>query len=85
MDRKSMPLIVMLVAGAITCLITFIKHYTVFGKLLSLLIVLIIFYALGSVLKMTLDHFDKENEKKRKAEGEVIEKEGSDTNEEKKE
>lgn len=79
MNRKSMPLILMLVAGAITCVITFIKEYSILEKLFSLLIVLIIFYLLGSILKLTLDYFDKENEKKRKSEGEVIEKESEST------
>lgn len=79
MNRKSMPLILMLVAGAITCVITFIKEYSILEKLFSLLIVLIIFYLLGSILKLTLDYFEKENEKKRKSEGEVIEKESEST------
>lgn len=75
MDRKSMPLILMLIAGAITCIITFIRRYSVLGKLVSLLIVLLVFYFLGSVIKWTLDYFDNQNEKKNLEEGEVIEKE----------
>lgn len=76
MNRKNMPLILMLVAGAVTCVITFIRDYSILGKLLSLLVVLVIFYVLGSILKWTLDFFDSQNEKKNKEEGEVIEKEG---------
>lgn len=75
MNRKNMPLILMLIAGAVTCIITFIQNYSVLGKLVSLLIVLLIFYFLGSVLRWTLDYFDRQNEKKSKEEGEVIEKE----------
>ena len=74
MNRKTMPLILMLIAGAITSIITFIKKYTIFDKLIALLIVLLVFYFLGSVLKWMLDYFDAQNEKKRIEEGEVIEK-----------
>jgi len=77
MDRKSMPLVLMLVAGAITCIITFIRRYSVFGKVFSLLVVLIVFYFLGSVIKWTLDYFDKQNEIKNMEEGEVIEKDSN--------
>ena len=65
----------MLVAGAVTCIITFIQNYSVLRKLISLLVVLLIFYMLGSILRWTLDYFDSENEKKNKEQGEVIEKE----------
>lgn len=75
MNRKNMPLLLMLTAGAVTCIITFIEHYTVFEKLASLLAVLVVFWVLGSILKWTLDYFDRKNEEKLKAEGEVIEKE----------
>lgn len=75
MNRKNMPLILMLVAGGVTCIITFIQKYSVLYKLVSLLIVLLIFYFLGSILRLTLDRFDRQNEEKSKEEGEVIEKE----------
>lgn len=75
MNRKSLPLILMLVAGAVTCIITYVMNYSVLAKLVSLLIVLLIFFFLGSVLKWTLDYFDSQNEKKALEEGEVIEKE----------
>lgn len=68
MNRKTMPLVLMLVAGAIVSIITFIKGYSIVNKLLALLIVLVLFYFLGSVLRWTLDYFDRQNEEKRKAE-----------------
>lgn len=83
MDRKYMPLFLMLVAGAVTCIITFIQNYSVLHKLVSLLIALLVFYFLGSVIRWTLDYFDEQNEKKAKEEGEVIEKETEDGAEEK--
>lgn len=78
MNRKNMPLILMLVAGAVTCVITFVRDFSILGKLTSLFIVLLIFYILGSILRFTLDTFDMQNEEKNKQEGEVIEKENED-------
>lgn len=74
MNRKNLPLLLMLTAGTVTCIITYIEKYTLFGKLLSLFVVLLIFYLLGSILKWTLDFFDMQNEERLKDEGEVIEK-----------
>ena len=62
MNRKNMPLILMLTAGAVTCVITFIQNYSILGKLVSLLFVLVLFYFLGSVLKWTLDYFERQNQ-----------------------
>ena len=88
MKRKYMPLILMLLAGAITAVITFIKRYTMVQRLSALLAVLLIFYALGSLLKWLLDTFEEQNAKAALDEGEVIEKEveaSEDTGEEAKE
>ncbi len=74
LNRKNMPLILMLVAGAVTCIITYIQKYSILEKLVSLFFVLLIFYFMGSLLKWTLDYFDEQNEKKNAEEGEVIEK-----------
>ncbi len=74
MNRKNLPLILMLTAGAVTCVITFIRDYTMLGKLIALFVVMLIFYILGSVLKWTLDYFEAQNEKRLREEGEVIEK-----------
>lgn len=65
----------MLSAGAVTYTITFFSGYTVTARLATLLIVLLIFYVLGSALKWTLNYFEEQNEKKNKEAGEVIEKE----------
>lgn len=68
MNRKNLPLLLMLTAGAVTCIITYIMDYSMVAKLASLFLVLILFYALGSILKWTLDSFEKQNEEKRKKE-----------------
>lgn len=71
-----MPLLLMLFAGAVTFIITLIQEYTLSERLVFFLLVLVIFYFLGSVLVWTLDYFDRQNEVKRENEGEVVEKEG---------
>lgn len=75
MNRKNIPLLLMLTAGAVTCIITYVRQYSVTAKLVSLFAVLVIFWLLGSILEWTLNYFDAQNEKKRMEEGEVIEKE----------
>lgn len=74
MNRKNLPLLLMLSAGAVTCIITYIEGYSTVAKLVSLFVVLLLFFLLGSVLKWTLDYFDRQNEEKLMEEGEVIEK-----------
>lgn len=71
MNRKNMPLLLMLASGAVTCIITFIQDFSIVEKLGSLLFVMVIFLFLGNVLKWTLDYFDRQNEAKRKAEEEA--------------
>lgn len=75
MNRKNMPLLLMLAAGAVTCIITYIRNDPVVVKLVSLFVALLVFFIVGSLMKWMLDYFDRQNEEKRKAEGEVIEKE----------
>lgn len=77
-----MPLILMLVAGAAACGITFFQEYTMFERLLIIFIVLLVFYILGSIMKATLNYFDGLNEKRDIEEGEVIEKESEELPEE---
>ena len=81
MNRKNLPLVLMLLAGAVTCIITFTNKYAMVDRLGILLGVLVLFYLLGSILVWTLNFFDQQNEKKRKEEGEVIEKEAEETEE----
>lgn len=81
MNRKNLPMVLMLLAGAITCIITFVNDYAMVERLGILLGVLILFYLLGSILTWTLNYFDMQNEQKRKEEGEVIEKEADEAGE----
>lgn len=75
MKKNRLPLVIMLIAGAITSILTFLMNYPVKDMLLAVLIVLIIFYILGSILKWILDLFEKQNREAAMREGEVIEKE----------
>ncbi len=65
MKRKNLPLIIMLIAGAITSIITFHKGYALHEKLLMLLFTLLVFYALGCLLAGTMNYFDKVNQERR--------------------
>ena len=76
MDRKNLPLLLMLAAGAVMCIISYVQKFTILAKLVSLFVVLLVFYLLGSILVWTLNYFDKQNEERLKEEGEVIEKDG---------
>ena len=79
MNRKNLPLFLMLTAGAVTSIITYIEKYPMEVMLVSVFVVLLVFYILGCIIKWTLDYFDLQNEERLKAEGEVIEKEPEDS------
>ena len=72
-----MPLIIMLTAGAVVGIVTYIMHYELEIFLAILLAVLRVFYIVGCLIKRTLDSFDQAEEKSEELsdEGEVIEKE----------
>lgn len=75
MDRRKIPPIMMLTAAAITALVVYFRGLGLKTMIIALLVVLIVFYFLGSVVEMVLNNFDKENTNKVADEGEVIEKE----------
>lgn len=81
MNRKNLPLFLMLTAGAVTSIITYIEKYPMEVKLVSLFVVLLIFYVLGCMIKWTLDYFELQNEEKRKEEGEDSGEEPEDSGE----
>ena len=74
MNRKNMPLVLMLIAGACTCIITLVRNYSVLASLVALFAVLLLFYCLGSLIRVLLDRFDRQNEEKEKQEQEEKEK-----------
>ena len=78
---KMFPLILMLVAGSFTSIMTYYFQYEIKTALLVLLSVLLIFYLLGLLLVNVIVSFDKKNEEERKAkekeEGIVLEKDNA--------
>lgn len=83
--RKLLPVLIMLLAGAMAAILLAIGNYEITKMLWILFVVLLVFYILGCILKWSLDHIDKQNEKTDSSldEGEVIEKqpEEKETNE----
>ena len=70
MNRKNMPLILMLTAGACTCIVTMVQAYSVLASLVALFAVMLLFYCLGNGVRLLLDRFDRQNEEKVKQEQE---------------
>ena len=68
MNRKNMPLILMLTAGACTCIVTMVQAYSVLASLVALFAVML--YCLGNGVRLLLDRFDRQNEEKAKQEQE---------------
>ncbi len=79
MSRKLIPIILMLTAGAVTSIVTYIRNFELIEMLWILLGVLILFYIFGLGIKKVLDVFDEQikdaEEKENESEGSVIEKE----------
>lgn len=75
---KVLPLYLMLIAGAVTSIITFMLHYEGKTALLILLGVLLFFYVVGSMFASLIDRFEKEQEELERArkeeEGKVLAK-----------
>ena len=78
---RKFPLILMLVAGSFTSIMTYYFQYEFKTALLVLLSVLLVFYLLGLLLVNVIVSFDKKNEEERKAkekeEGIVLEKDNA--------
>lgn len=78
-DLKMLPVVLMLVAGAATGIITYVLNYESKTALLILLGVLLFFYIAGSLFRNLILRFEKEQDEKEKArleaEGKVVEKE----------
>lgn len=55
MKTKFIPIIIMLVAGLVASLLTWFNEYEVSDSLLIILIVLVVFYLLGLIVKAVFD------------------------------
>ena len=78
---KMFPLLLMLVAGSVTSIMTYYFQYEIKTALLVLLSVLLVFYLLGLLLINVIISFDRKNEEERLAkeqeEGVVLEKDST--------
>jgi len=85
---KLLPLTIMLIAGAITGLSTFLLHYKSTTALWITVGVLILFFIIGTILQKVIIKFEleiaaeeakkaEEEAKKAEEEGKVVEKEGA--------
>ena len=77
MKRRQLPLLLMLIAGAITTLTVYFKGLGLKTMLIALLAAFVTFYFIGSLVEYILDSFDKKTSSEVSDEGEVIEKEAS--------
>lgn len=57
MNTNKIPMILMLIAGAVTSIAMYIMHYPLKSMLPILLSVLIVFYIIGLLIKKVLDSF----------------------------
>ena len=74
MNKKNLPLLLMLVAGIVSCIYTFILQYSTLKKLVYLFIVMLVVYFLCCIIIWVVDCFQAESEMQlNKEEGEIIE------------
>ena len=79
MDTKIIPAVIMLLAGSVACIVTYLNHYSLKEMLLVLFIVLIVFLIIGLIVKRILDSLHLPSDDAVSAEGEVIEKSEEET------
>ena len=86
MKTKEIPAIVMLFAGGVYCLLGIFCQIPLMDFSVQLLIVLLVFWIMGGVIRMVLDHFigeieDKAKEDEEEAEEKDAEDEGAENDE----
>ena len=75
MNRQKLPLLLMLIAGAVTSITVYFRNLGLKTMLIALLAALLAFYFIGCLIKLVLDRFDAKNQEKQVPDdGEVIEK-----------
>lgn len=79
MKTKQIPSIIMLLAGAVSAIAMYVKHYELKVLLSVLLAVLLVSYIAGLIIKKILDKFIVPALEEETEEGEVIEKEAAET------
>ncbi len=76
MNTKKIPAFVMLLAGAVAVIVTYINHYNLEDMLVVLILTLITFLIIGVAIKLVFDsfHIEEPDEDRVDDEGEVVEK-----------
>lgn len=85
MNTKRIPALIMLIAGAIACIMTYANHYDLKDMLTTLIWVLLVFWLIGLIVKKILNSFHMPGGNAVDNEGEVIEKQEEEPAEEEKE
>lgn len=76
MKTNSTPALIMLLAGSVACIAGIRAHMDVADFMKMLLIVLIVFYFLGCIVKIILDKYFAEKKDEETTDGEVPQEEG---------
>ena len=80
MKTKDVPAMVMLLAGGVYCLFGILYKIPLTEFLIQLLVILLVFWIFGGILKMILDHFMGDiGVKKEEEDSENSDSEGEDT------
>ena len=76
MNTKRIPALVMLLAGAVVAIVTYINHYSLEESLKILILTLIVFLIVGVIIKLIFDsfHIEEVDEERVDDDGEVVEK-----------
>jgi flagellar biosynthesis/type III secretory pathway M-ring protein FliF/YscJ len=64
MNKKYIPVILMLIGGLVTVVITFVNHYSILAKLMWLLAVMAVLYFVGTIVINVIERFEAANQKK---------------------
>ena len=70
MKTRNIPALVMLTAGLVAGIVMFRMHYSLYTMSWVILLVFAVFYALGCLIRLMLDKFGMQQEKKKEAEQE---------------
>lgn len=81
MKTKNIPALVMLLGGTVACIVAYINHYNLQDMLEVVLISLLVFLVLGVIIRLILDSFKIPNDQQVDDDGEVVEKQGDDSEE----
>ncbi|MCR5302096.1 MAG: hypothetical protein K6E49_06610 [Lachnospiraceae bacterium] len=76
MNTQKIPAFVMLLAGAVVTVVTYINHYSLEDMLVVLILTLIVFLIVGIAIKLVFDsfHIEEPDEDRVDDDGEVVEK-----------